>query len=71
MVEECEGGMREGGREGCREKRKYREGIVGETTQDDQMMPTIQGDTRIHSCTYVFEGLPKLCELVEALFDDA
>ena len=69
MVEECEGGMREGGREGCKEKRKYREGIVGETTQDDPMMPTTRGET--HSCTYVFEWLPKLCELVEALFDDA
>lgn len=56
---------------GAERRGKHREGFVGETTQDDQMMPTIQGDTRIHSCTYVFEGLPKLCELVEALFNDA
>ena len=54
---------------GAERRGKHREGIVGETTQDDQMMPTTRGET--HSCTYVFEWLPKLCELVEALFDDA
>ena len=52
---------------GAERRGKHREGMEGVT----QMMSTIQGDTSTHSRTYVFEWLPKLCELVKALFDDA
>ena len=64
--------MREGRgqREEENTEKRWR-GIVGKHHKMIKMMPTSQGDTSTHLCTYVFEGLPKLCELVEALFDDA